>query len=53
MIKTVSLLLLIKNRVPGLTQSAKCLTLDFSSGHDFRVVKSSSALGFVLGIEPA
>ena len=29
------------------------LTLDFSSSHDLMVVRSSSFLGFVLGVEPA
>ena len=33
--------------------SIKCLILDFSSGHDFRVVKLSPMSGSVLGMEPA
>jgi len=32
-------------------QSFKCPTLDFGSGHDLRVVRSSPALGSALGIE--
>lgn len=34
-------------------QSVKCLNLNFCSGHDFRVARSSSALGSMLGMEPA
>ena len=34
-------------------QSVKHLTLDFGSGHDLRVVRSSPASGSMLGIEPA
>ena len=34
-------------------QSVKHLTLDFSSGHDLRVVRPSPALDSVLGMEPA
>ena len=34
-------------------QSVKHLTLDFSSGHDLRVVKSSSALGSVFFPSPS
>ena len=34
-------------------QLVKCLTLDFSSGHDLRVVKSSPASGSVLSGESA
>ena len=34
-------------------QSVKRLTLDFSSGHDPRVVGSSTALDSVLSMEPA
>ena len=34
-------------------QSFKCLTLDFGSGHDPRVVGSSPALGSALSMEPA
>ena len=34
-------------------QSVECLTLDFSSGHDLRVVGSSPASGSVLSTEPA
>ena len=33
-------------------QPAKQLTLDFSSGHDLRVVSLSHALGSALGVEP-
>lgn len=31
----------------------KCPTLDFSSGHDLRVVGLSPTSGSVLGLEPA
>ena len=31
-------------------QSTKHLTLDFGSGHDLRVVRSSPLLGFVLSV---
>ena len=34
-------------------QSVKHPTLDFGSGHDFRVVRLSPMLGSVLGMEPA
>ena len=34
-------------------QSVKHLTLDLSSGHDLRVVRSSPGLGSVLSMEPA
>ena len=34
-------------------QSVKRLTLDFNSGHDSRVVGSSSTLGSMLSMEPA
>ena len=34
-------------------QSVKCATLDFSSGHDPRVMGSSSASGSVLSVGPA
>ena len=30
----------------------KCPTLDLSSGLDFRVISSSPALGWTLGVEP-
>ena len=33
--------------------SVKHLALDFSSGHDLMVLKLSSMLGFVLGVESA
>ena len=36
-----------------MAQSVKHLTLDFSSGHDLTVVRSSLLLGFTLDIEPA
>ena len=35
-----------------MAQSVKCLTLDFSSGLDLRVMSSSPALGSMLGMEP-
>ena len=34
-------------------QLVKQLTLDFGSGHDLRVVRSSPTLGFALSMEPA
>ena len=34
-------------------QSVKRLTLDFGSGHDLTVVRSSPMLGSVLGMKPA
>ena len=34
-------------------QWVKCLTLDFSLGHDLRVVRSSSTLGSMLSVESA
>ena len=34
-------------------QSVKRPNLDFGSGHDLRVVRSSSALGSTLGVQPA
>ena len=34
------------------TQWVKYLTLDFGSGHDLRVVRSSPTLGYALGMEP-
>ena len=36
-----------------MAQSVKQLTLDFGSGHDLRVVRSSPMSGSVLGAEPA
>ena len=36
-----------------LAQSVKCLSLDFGSGHDLRVMRLSPALGSVLRVEPA
>ena len=36
-----------------LVELVKCLTLDFSLGHDLRVVRSSSILGSTLYVEPA
>ena len=35
------------------TQLIKHLTLDFSSGHNLRVVRSSPMSGSMLGVEPA
>jgi len=34
-------------------QLVKHPTLDFSSGHDLRVIRSNPALGSVLSVEPA
>jgi len=34
-------------------QLVKCPTLDFGSGHDLRVVRSSPMSGSTLGMEPA
>ena len=36
-----------------MAQSVEYLTLDFGSGHDLRVVRSSPASGSALGMEPA
>ena len=36
-----------------MAQSVKCLILDFGSGHDFRVVRSSPMSGSALGVESA
>ena len=36
-----------------MAQSVKRTTLNFSSGHDFRVVRLSPLLGSELGVEPA
>ena len=38
---------------PWKAQLAKCLTLDFSSGHDFTVMSSGPVLGSALTVEPA
>ena len=38
---------------PWVAQLVKHLTLDFSSSHDLRVVRSRSALDSALGKEPA
>ena len=35
------------------TQSVKCPTLGFGSGHNLMVVRASPALGSMLGMEPA
>lgn len=44
-----------KNEVEGawVSQSVKHPTLDFSSGHDLRIVRSSPVWHSVLDIEPA
>ena len=34
-----------------MAQSVKCLTLNFGSGSDLRVVESSPELGFKLSVE--
>ena len=36
-----------------LAHLVKCLTLDFGSGHDLRVLGSSPVSGSLLGVEPA
>lgn len=36
-----------------MAQAVKCLTLDFGSGHNLRVVRWSAVLGSVLGEEAA
>ena len=46
----------LRNCLPGgawVGQLVKCLTLDFGSGHDLRVVRSSPQLGSTLNVEPA
>ena len=40
-------------RCAWVAQSGKCLTLDFGSGHDLRVMRLSPALDSVLGVELA
>ena len=42
-----------KTRGIRVAQSVKNLTLDFSSGHDLRVVRWSPMSGSALGMEPA
>ena len=42
-----------KNKDAWVAQSAKCPTLNFGSGHDLRVVRSSPMSGSALGVEPA
>ena len=37
----------------GTQRLVECLTLDFSSGHDPRVMESSPVLGSALSMEPA
>lgn len=44
------ILKLYTNRGAWMVQLVKLL--DFSSGHNFKVLESSSALGSVLGVEP-
>ena len=50
-----SLLDIRKNSTRGawIAQMVKCLILDFGSGHDLRVLRSSLVSGFMLGMEPA
>ena len=40
------------NRGARVAQSVKCPTLDFGSGHDFRVMRLSLMLGSALSMEP-
>ena len=47
------LVLKIKFQDTLVAQSVEDLTLDFGSGHDLRVVGSSSTLGTALNTEPA
>ena len=42
--------LYVKGHLDG---SVKCPTLNFSSGHDLRVLELSPTLGSMLGVEPA
>ena len=42
-----------KNCGSWVSQLVKCPTLDFSSGHDLTVVRSSPTLGSALSMEPA
>ena len=41
------------SRGAWVAQSVKNLTLDFGSGHDLRILRSSPMLGFVLSVESA
>ena len=43
----------VQVRDAWVAQLAKCLILDFGSGHDLRVKKSSPALDSTLDVEPA
>ena len=45
----------VNNAVRGAwgAQSIKCLTLDFCSGHDLRVMRSSPTSGSTMSVEPA
>ena len=36
-----------------MAQSVRCRTLDFSSGHDLRIIRSSPSLASALGMEQA
>ena len=37
----------------SVAQSVKYMTLDFGSGHDLRVMRSSPASGSMLSVEPS
>ena len=43
---------LYDSRGTSVAQSVKCLTLDFGSGHDARVMVLSPVSGSVLSVEP-
>ena len=53
--KTLPGRIIIKKQTWGawVAQLVKCLTVDFGSGHDPRVVGWSPVLGSVLGVDPA
>jgi len=43
----------IKHRGTWMAQSVKCLILDFGSGQDLGVLRSSPVSSSMLGVEPA
>ena len=52
-LKIISLSKVMPCRSTWVAQLIECLTLDFGSGHDPRVIRSSPASGSVLSVEPA
>ena len=49
----ISFLKMFKRRGAGVAESVKCLTVDFDSGHDLRVLRSSPMSGALLSEESA